>query len=64
MSPAIIVNKSTGKVKLVTGAAGGSRITTTTAQVGYRFTFFDIMIFLLEKVALKMKKPAAPNYPA
>ena len=33
MTPAIIVNKSSGKVKLVTGAAGGSKITTAIAQV-------------------------------
>lgn len=32
MCPVIVVQKSTGQVKLVTGAAGGSKITTSTAQ--------------------------------
>lgn len=41
MSPVIVVNKSTGKVKLVTGAAGGSKITTTTAQIIARTLLLD-----------------------
>jgi gamma-glutamyltranspeptidase/glutathione hydrolase/leukotriene-C4 hydrolase len=39
MSPAIIVNKDSGKVRLITGAAGGSKITSSTALV----------IFLIEE---------------
>ena len=33
MAPAIFVHKETGRVRLVIGAAGGTRITTTVAQV-------------------------------
>ena len=33
MSPTILVNKSSGQAKLVTGAAGGSKIITTVSQV-------------------------------
>lgn len=45
MCPAIVFDNNTGKVKLVTGAAGGSKITTATALVGWvthsdsRFSF-------------------------
>lgn len=41
MCPVIIVNKSSGQVKLVTGAAGGSRITTSTAQIIARTLFLN-----------------------
>jgi gamma-glutamyltranspeptidase/glutathione hydrolase/leukotriene-C4 hydrolase len=37
MSPAIIVDKDSGKVRLITGAAGGSKITTSTALVKLHF---------------------------
>lgn len=33
MAPAIFVDNQNGKVRLVIGAAGGTRITTTVAQV-------------------------------
>lgn len=33
MAPVIFVDNQSGKIRLVTGAAGGTRITTTVAQV-------------------------------
>lgn len=35
MCPAIVFDNHAGRVKLVTGAAGGSKITTATAMVGF-----------------------------
>ncbi|XP_062589611.1 glutathione hydrolase 1 proenzyme-like [Saccostrea cucullata] len=40
MVPAIFINKKSGKVRLVIGAAGGSRITTTVAQISARVLLF------------------------
>lgn len=36
MTPVIVINKQTGNVRIVTGAAGGSRITTSTSLVVLR----------------------------
>nr|XP_022290433.1 gamma-glutamyltranspeptidase 1-like isoform X2 [Crassostrea virginica] len=40
MAPAIFVHKETGRVRLVIGAAGGTRITTTVAQIAARVLLF------------------------
>ncbi|XP_061178533.1 glutathione hydrolase 1 proenzyme-like [Saccostrea echinata] len=40
MVPAIFIDKKSGKVRLVIGAAGGSRITTTVAQISARVLLF------------------------
>ena len=44
MNPAVVVNSSTGKVRLVTGSAGGTKITTSTALV---ISVFDQVILIL-----------------
>ena len=38
MSPSIVIDNNSKSVRLVTGAAGGSKITTAVAQVGYNKT--------------------------
>lgn len=41
MCPLIIVNATTGNVRLITGAAGGSKILMATAYVAGRVLFFN-----------------------
>ena len=38
MSPSIVIDNNSKSVRLVTGAAGGSKITTAVAQVSYNET--------------------------
>ena len=49
MSPTIFIDKKTGQVRLVVGAAGGSRIITGTALVSCRggkyFLFFSLCVY-------------------
>lgn len=48
MTPAIVVDDSSGRVRLVVGAAGGIRITTSTAYV-YLSVAQNCFLFLLTK---------------
>ena len=40
MNPAVVVDSSTGRVRMVTGSAGGTKITTSTALVGLIYANF------------------------
>jgi gamma-glutamyltranspeptidase/glutathione hydrolase/leukotriene-C4 hydrolase len=42
MTPAIVVDSSSGRIRLVIGAAGGVRITTSTVYVIFPFDSFTI----------------------
>jgi gamma-glutamyltranspeptidase/glutathione hydrolase/leukotriene-C4 hydrolase len=55
MCPTIVIDDQTGNVKLVTGASGGTKITSQTALVVYNFTchYFSMLIIKFLQMTLR-----------